>query len=104
MNAEKRIECLLNTANSTLKDLPKHGEYRAESINAALTAVDDWAGVQAAGSLVEYAEYICHLADVIDRLEEALTGTLQELREAQSRETATRAERAGVIMDSMMGM
>ena len=104
MTADKRIENLLNMANNTMADLPKHGEYRMESINAAFTAVDEWAGVQAAGNLAEYAEYICHLADVIDRLEWALTNTLQELREAQSRETATRAERAGVIMDSMMGM
>ena len=88
MTAENRIETLLNMANNTISDLPKPGEYSMESLNAALDTVAEWAGVRTAG-IIEIGAYICHLADVIDRMEWALSNTLMDLRDMQSRETAT---------------
>ena len=75
MTADERIEKLLNRFGQTISDLPKPTEedyaYEEEHRRAAREAAMNWSDMNyAAGSFLK--DYICHLADVIDRLEIAL--------------------------------
>lgn len=62
MTANERIEKLLNHFGQTISDLPHEydNKHRAYAIMASSSFGDN------------YGDYICHLADVIDRLEIAL--------------------------------
>lgn len=75
MTADERIEKLLNRYGQTIADLPKPTEedyaYEEEHRKAAMEAAMKWSRVNySAGSFLR--DYICHLADVIDRMEAAL--------------------------------
>lgn len=88
MTADERIEKLLNRFGQTISDLPKavvntndvqmaySGEHRHRATQAAL----EWHLPEAADSNMQdvvsvmacLKDYVCHLADVIDRMEIAL--------------------------------
>lgn len=76
MTADERIEKLLNEFGQTISDLPKPKEkdnaYSASSLIDARETARDWCGnfmyITNASD-----DYICHLADVIDRMEWALS-------------------------------
>ena len=76
MTADERIEKLLNRFGQTVSDLPKPTSkqyaYKAShNINAAFAA-RDWENNESFPSVCDLTDYICHLADVIDRMEVAL--------------------------------
>ena len=80
MTADERIEKLLNHFGQTIADLPKPTEedyaYEEEHRKAAMEAAMKWSHVNySAGSFLR--DYICHLADVIDRMEIALETALR---------------------------
>lgn len=75
MTADERIEKLLNAFGQTIADLPKPTEegyayekdHRIRAREAALT----WSDVRYAACPF-LNDYICHMADIIDRMEIAL--------------------------------
>lgn len=75
MTADERIERLLNRFGQTIYDLPKPqtADYAYEKchIGKAYKTATEWHGRLNSGSL-DTGDYICHLADVIDRMETAL--------------------------------
>ena len=90
MTADERIESLLNCFGQTIADLPKpknigngfftagyNNESRHVAANSVLQCVVPGAldiDQQDKGSmLMALEDYICHLADVIDRMETALS-------------------------------
>lgn len=80
MTADERIEKLLNRFGQTISDLPKAENYKWNdkyegSKNAASNCVEQWYGhcsLPEEFSDEALPAYICHLADVIDRMEIAL--------------------------------
>lgn len=89
MTADERIERLLNRFGQTISDLPKPADndwswaiYGTEHLrNAKKEALafimDEWRDIDEAPEIRHEVEdflldYICHLADVIDRMEAAL--------------------------------
>lgn len=75
MTADERLEKLLNRFGQTISDLPKsrNEDYAYDMIS--LDDADREAVQWQEGNLPGYRyseDYICHLADVIDRLETAL--------------------------------
>ena len=80
MTADERIEKLLNRFGQTISDLPqsdtRHLTYGRESRSNAEHQVFAFAGksgyVDILDCLAMHQDYICHLADVIDRMETAL--------------------------------
>lgn len=77
MTADERIEKLLNCFGQTLADLPKPEQgiylyaYKREDQGKAHTAANEWCtGLAYTGT--NTLDYICHLTDVIDRMEVAL--------------------------------
>lgn len=89
MTADERIEKLLNRFGQTISDLPKSADndwsmavYGSEHlINAKKEAlsfiIDEWRDTDEVPEIRYEVEevllgYICHLADVIDRMEAAL--------------------------------
>lgn len=76
MTADERIEKLLNKFGQTIADLPKakgswHA-YRQEHLDSAFFATMRWHGNRCLGTIMDCEDYICHLCDVIDRMETAL--------------------------------
>ena len=76
MTADERIERLLNRFGQTIADLPKakgswHA-YRQEHLDSAFFATMRWHGNRCLGTIMDCEDYICHLCDVIDRMETAL--------------------------------
>ena len=79
MTADERIEKLLNRFGQTISDLPKANDYKynrklIRPIISAEKCVDKWYDPDHSYDFYQYAypAYICHLCDVIDRLEIAL--------------------------------
>ena len=89
MTADERIEKLLNRFGQTLADLPKSADndwsanvYESRHLISAKKAalvfmMDEWQDTDAVPEIKyeveEYLlDYICHLADIIDRMEIAL--------------------------------
>lgn len=79
MTADERIEKLLNRFGQTISDLPKANDYKynrklIKPIISAEKCVDDWYDPDHSYDFYQYAypAYICHLADIIDRMEIAL--------------------------------
>ena len=79
MTADERIEKLLNRFGQTISDLPKVNDYKynrslIRSIISAEKSVDEWYDPDHSYDFYQYAypAYICHLADIIDRMEIAL--------------------------------
>lgn len=74
MTADERIEKLLNRFGQTISDLPKaNGTDYAYDYNTRKCTVA--ASINFAASTIKsrhLTDYICHLADVIDRMEAAL--------------------------------
>lgn len=70
MTADERIEKLLNAFGQTISDLPTN--YGRDHRLAALEASKAWNNTGA----IYANNYICHLADVIDRMEIALETAL----------------------------
>ena len=72
MTADERIERLVNRFGQTISDLPKPTEYEYaynyEHRRSADKASDNWEQNGLNGD----TDYICHLCDVIDRMEAAL--------------------------------
>ena len=75
MNADERIEKLLNAFGQTMADLPNPNDWKYVYVyeaghreNAHNTAIA-WEGEPLMDA---DADYICHLCDVIDRMEVAL--------------------------------
>ena len=81
MTADERIEALLSRFGQTISDLPtgqpdvKRGlAYSTETrLNARLTAARHCKADLDVSNETVMADYICHLADVIDRMETALS-------------------------------
>ena len=84
MNADERIEKLLNEFGQTISDLPEadglHHVYESKHRQEAEKSVYKWH--KFSGTYTEIvdvvemnASYICHLADVIDRMERALSNS-----------------------------
>ena len=75
MTADERIESLLNCFGQTIADLPKPTEvsyaYTEEHRDSAAQIALAWNRVYAFTSTF-LKDYICHLTDVIDRMETAL--------------------------------
>ena len=77
MTADERIEKLLNRFGQTISDLPKPEQgiflyaYSREDQWKANTAANEWC-TGLAYTDMNTLDYICHLADVIDRMEVAL--------------------------------
>ena len=67
MTADERIEKLLNRFGQTISDLPKLTEYSAVTRGCAM-----FAAFRAGAEFPQLSGYLCHLADVIDRMEAAL--------------------------------
>lgn len=81
MTADERIEGLLNAFGQTIADLPKARDYSAygdrdkllNQMRSAGEAAESWYDPESPDDYEEaYTAYICHLADVIDRMETAL--------------------------------
>ena len=84
MTADERIEALLNRFGQTISDLPEPtvyyraytGAHRAQASETALKWHDEVDSPQEyipnVLKLICCTDYICHLADVIDRMEAAL--------------------------------
>ena len=72
MTADESIERLVNRFGQTISDLPKPTEYEYaynyEHRRSADKASDNWEQNGLNGD----TDYICHLCDVIDRMEAAL--------------------------------
>ena len=73
MTADERIEKLLNRFGQTISDLPKASEEKGHAYDcahriSANTAAREWGHMARPMS----DDYICHLCDVIDRMEAAL--------------------------------
>jgi hypothetical protein len=88
MTADERIEKLLNRFGQTISDLPKANDYKynrklIKPIISAEKCVDDWYDPDHSYDFYQYAypAYICHLCDVIDRMEIALETALTQLEE-----------------------
>lgn len=81
MTADERIENLLNEFGQTISDLPKPQTadyaYTRFPLWKALTTAIEWHGRTNSGSL-DTEDYICHLVDVIDRMELALERAIWE--------------------------
>lgn len=75
MTADERIEELLNRFGQTISDLPKPGKQKyAYGVEHMVTATNEalkWHGFRPSG-FPDSADYICHLTDIIDRMEAAL--------------------------------
>ena len=75
MTADERIEQLLRHFGETIEDLPKHTEthyaYKFATRNKAILTVRDWGGEKYFNTEV-LGDYICHLSDIVDRMENAL--------------------------------
>lgn len=75
MTADERIEKLLNRFGQTISDLPIQKTagyaYKRSHIGKAYETATKWHGRVNSRSL-DTGDYICHLADVIDRMEAAL--------------------------------
>lgn len=75
MTADERIEKLLNRFGQTISDLPKAPTagyaYGREHLGSASIEASDWHERFSSGNL-DCEDYICHLCDVIDRMEVAL--------------------------------
>ena len=75
MTADERLEKLLNRFGQTISDLPIQQTagyaYKRSHIGKAYEAATEWHGRVNSRSL-DTGDYICHLADVIDRMETAL--------------------------------
>ena len=83
MKADERIEALLNRAGQTISDLPMN-EYKTEQLEAVDEMVQKYFRyVCYTPDEDDYAEYILHLADIIDRMECALENTLLKLDDAR---------------------
>jgi len=84
MTADERIEKLLNRFGQTISDLPKPSEegegyaYEFEHRNSALEAALYWTKANSSNPFSKIIDYICHLADVIDRMEIALETALTQ--------------------------
>ena len=84
MTADERIEKLLNRFGQTISDLPqsdtRNFTYGRDSRSNAEYQVFAFAGqsghVDILACLAMHQDYICHLADVIDRMETALETAL----------------------------
>ena len=89
MTADERIELLLNRFGQTIEDLPKSADndwsdnvYESRHLISAKKAalvfmMDEWQDTDAVPEIKYEVEeclldYICHLADIIDRMEIAL--------------------------------
>ena len=79
MTADERIEKLLNRFGQTISDLPKANDYKRnrrmiKTMISAENCADDWYNPDCSYDFYQYAypAYICHLADIIDRMEIAL--------------------------------
>jgi len=76
MTADERIEGLLNSFGQTISDLPKpkasRHAYIREHLGSANLAACRWHGKRSLGASLNCEDYICHLCDVIDRMETAL--------------------------------
>ena len=80
MTPDERIEALLNRAGQTISDLPKTQTdyaYRRDLLGRAYIAATAWHGRLNNGTY-DLADYILHLADVIDRMETALENVCGE--------------------------
>lgn len=75
MTVDERLEALLNRFGQTIEDLPKptnqNYAYPHEDRYAATSAALEWNDVLYLHNLY-LADYICHLADVINRMETAM--------------------------------
>lgn len=69
MTANERLEKLLNRAGQTISDLPRAIDY---------TIPQEQYVMEAAAEFGSGLSYICHLTDVIDRMETALENLLNE--------------------------
>ena len=85
MTADERIEQLLNRFGQTIEDLPKANDYKwsiklDKDIKAAENCVEDWYDPDNSDEFYDMAlpSYICHLADIIDRMEIALETALTQ--------------------------
>ena len=78
MTADERIEKLLNCFGQTISDLPKPEAgafvyaYCNKDLSQAQTAANKWCTGLEYMAGTNALDYICHLADVIDRMEVAL--------------------------------
>lgn len=81
MTPDERIEKLLNRAGQTISDLPKATNYDFAYTNTdyALTieSVQEFECCEDITTL-EFADYILHLTDIIDRMETALENVIGE--------------------------
>ena len=87
MTCDERLEALLNRAGQTISDLPqgdgKHLIYDKELRKGADAAQRAWHGigegyVDIVDDLHMHQDYILHLTDVIDRMEEALYNVVRQ--------------------------
>lgn len=117
MTADERIEALLNRFGQTISDLPKPDKgkfaYLAPHRGFVEIAVNEWCrhDVDLMLLIDKYRDYICHLADVIDRMEVALetakrTGLCcicyHKSREIWGCQTCKEAESNYVIADDFL--
>lgn len=90
MTPDERIDALLNRFGQTISDLPKPNKvemgkrcyaYPVNHIFNVSKAVESWEPFESempTGMIIgRYKDYICHLADVIDRMEVALETALR---------------------------
>ena len=84
MTADERIEKLLNRFGQTISDLPKGRDYiHNDELWVHLKKTEaqafDWLNAELLGEFDFFGlrAYICHLADVIDRMETALETALR---------------------------
>ena len=69
LSADERLEKLLNRFGQTISDLPEI--YEDESRESGVNSAIKWSR-KTGGRVLAVENYICHLCDVIDRMETAL--------------------------------
>ena len=90
MTADEKIEKLLNCFGQTISDLPKPEQgiflyaYTREDLGKAHKAANEWCTGQAYTG-TNTLDYICHLTDVIDRMEVALQIASECIKSARKR-------------------
>ena len=79
MTADERIEILLNRFGQTISDLPTANDYKRQHsqiphLIAAMDAAEAWYDPES-NEKIAYSmmAYICHLVEIIDRMEWALS-------------------------------
>lgn len=116
MTADERIEVLVKRFGQTIDDLPRpwvddgrtqHYAYPVEHHRSVGRTVEEWMPFKTAMTsgvfMGRYKDYICHLADVIDRMEAALETAVRVAGCPRCEHLMEMPEREGHCLDCSNG-